>query len=135
MDDEASKFTNKLKEMRDDIMNKLNRNETVVLQWVSDNSYDVKNTSGENLLSSNDNFEMYLADAIFKPNGEIVARYLGANFDLLLDGYVRNVEFDGNSWSLLDSTKNKVSRANMIGVKNNADTIVIIKSEKDDVNE
>lgn len=118
-------------------MGKLNRNKKMTLVMKSPNSYDAINNEEVKVFDATDNYEIYFRDAKFKPNGDIEAIYLGEGYDSLVDGYVRSVgfKFEKGLWNLLDSTLEPVKKAVMVAVRNNEDTIVIIKSEeKDDVN-
>lgn len=114
-------------------MGKLQRNKTFTLEMKSQNCYDVKNHNGELVYDSNENYEIYFKNAKFKPTGEIEAVYQGEGFDMLIDGFVRGVGFNQGTWNILDSTKAVINKAILVGVKNKVNTLVIIKSEKDDV--
>lgn len=103
---------------------KINRETKIQLIPVDQNTYNVIDKDGNTLLESNQDYFIYLKNVNFK-DSVITGRYLGNTDNSIIDGYCREVSFDGTDFYKGDKV---VRTAKMVAVDNKNKTVIILEN-------
>lgn len=95
------------------------------LFMVDNNAFDVVDKNDNTLLSSKDNYFIYLQNVNFKRNGVIEGRYLGdlTSNSPLLDKNCKTVSINGDKFTV---DNDQIMSARMVAINNKDKVIVII---------
>lgn len=106
-------------------VHKLVRDTRYKLFMMDNNSFDVVDKDDNVLLSSRDNYFIYMQNVNFKRNGIIEGRYLGdlTSNSPLIDSNCKIVSTDGNRFNV---DGDQIMSAKMVAINNKDKVIVII---------
>ena len=102
----------------------MRREDKIILQPTK-NGFTVLDRNLNVLLNDTDDFYIYMKSVNLRQNGNIEGRYLGNFNDNILDGYCRDLSFDGENY-LNDGEVIRTVR--MLAVKNQTKQVIVIQT-------